>query len=120
MRLFHATSALENCDFRLALLAALTALALGFRHGAIPDRSSAHSATPFVAAPIINHIRAPCRYGSEANALGEGDSVSLAGEITHVLDDGRVTVRVHGFDYPITLRSEYVSLLAKRQSPKRR
>jgi hypothetical protein len=49
----------------------------------------------------------------------EGDSVGLHGEITRIHDDGRVTIRVHGFDYPITVRSEHVNLTAKHRAQRR-
>ena len=37
----------------------------------------------------------------------EGDSISMQGEIAHVHDNGTVTVRLHGFDYPLTVRAEH-------------
>ena len=46
--------------------------------------------------------------------LREGD-ISMQGEITHVHDNGTVTVRLHGFDYPLTVRAEHPSLIAKRK-----
>jgi hypothetical protein len=51
-----------------------------------------------------------------AMKLSEGDTVGMTGEVTHLHDDGRVTVRVHGFDYPITIRAERLSLVAKGKS----
>ena len=54
-----------------------------------------------------------------AEKFAEGDSVALQGEIAHVHDNGTVTIRVHGFDYPLTIRSEHVSLVAKTRTPKR-
>ena len=51
-----------------------------------------------------------------AMKLSEGDTVGMTGEVTYLHDDGRVTVRVHGFDYPITIRAERLSLVAKGKS----
>jgi preprotein translocase subunit YajC len=46
--------------------------------------------------------------------LTEGDTVGLTGEVTRINDDGAVTVRLHGFGTPITLRAEHLSLVAKK------
>ena len=54
-----------------------------------------------------------------AAKLSEGDTVGLTAEISLVHDDGTVTIRPHGFDYPITLRGEHLSLIAKRRSKQR-
>ena len=48
--------------------------------------------------------------------LSEGDTVGLTGEITRINDDGTVTLRLHGFDYPVTIRPENLSLIAKRKA----
>ncbi len=32
--------------------------------------------------------------------------------LTH--DDGKVTIRVQGYEYPLTIRAEHLSLIAKR------
>jgi hypothetical protein len=48
--------------------------------------------------------------------LSEGDTVGLQGEVTHVHGDGTVTVRLHGYSTPITLRSEHLSLVAKKKA----
>jgi hypothetical protein len=50
-----------------------------------------------------------------ATKLSEGDTVGMTGEITHVHDDGTVTVRVQGLGYPVTIVSEHLSLVAKRR-----
>ena len=36
--------------------------------------------------------------------LTEGDTVGLTGEVTMVHDDGTVTISLHGYVYPLTLR----------------
>jgi hypothetical protein len=51
--------------------------------------------------------------------LGEGDTISMQGEVTIVHDDGRVTVWLHGYDYPITVRAEHISLVAKAKGGRR-
>ena len=48
-----------------------------------------------------------------AAKLSEGDTVGLTGEVTMVHDDGTVTINLHGYDYPLTLRAEHLSLIAK-------
>lgn len=58
-----------------------------------------------------------------ADKLSQGDTVGLTGEVTHVHDDGTVTVRLHGYDFPITTRGEHLQLVAKKKPegvPKRR
>ena len=53
--------------------------------------------------------------------LGEGDTVGLTAEVSIVHDDGTVTIWLHGYSVPITLRAEHLSLIAKRKpvKPKR-
>ena len=50
-----------------------------------------------------------------AAKLSESDTVGLTAEISLVHDDGTVTIRPRGFDYPITLRGGHLSLIAKRR-----
>ncbi len=50
--------------------------------------------------------------------LGQGDTVGLTGEVSIVHDDGKVTLRLKGFDIPITIRAEHLSLIAKRAPAK--
>ena len=38
------------------------------------------------------------------SSLSEGDTITRQGEVTRVNDDGTVTVRLHGYDYPTTTR----------------
>jgi hypothetical protein len=52
--------------------------------------------------------------------LSEGDTIGATGEVTLVHDDGsltmmmaQVTIRLHGFGCPITLRAKHLSLVAK-------
>ena len=52
----------------------------------------------------------------KTNALDPGDTIDLTGEVTIVHDDGKVTFWLKGFDTPITLRAELVSLIAKKAS----
>ena len=54
-----------------------------------------------------------------AAKLSEGDTIGMTGEITHIHDDGRVTVRLMGYDTPLTTRGEHLSLIAKAKSSKR-
>jgi len=61
----------------------------------------------------------PSRYGDmvqakSKSALKVGDSVSITGEVTIVHDNGTVTVRVLGLDYPVTIGTEHLSLIASR------
>ena len=51
-----------------------------------------------------------------AEKFGVGDSISMLGEITHVHDDGRITVRLIGYGVPITTRGEHLSLVAKKKA----
>ena len=39
----------------------------------------------------------------------------MQGEVTLVHDDGRVSVRLHGFGTPITTRGEHLSLVAQSE-----
>ncbi len=55
-----------------------------------------------------------------ATKLSEGDTVGLTGEVTLVHDDGTVTISLHGYVYPLTLRAEHLSLIAKSRTPKRK
>ena len=48
--------------------------------------------------------------------LTEGYTVGITGEIAIVHDDGSVTLRLRGYDIPITTRGEHVSLIAKRKA----
>src|SRR5262245_4559483 len=57
--------------------------------------------------------RAPRRF--MAAKLSEGDTIAMQGEVTHVHDDGTVTVRLYGLNYPVTTTGEHLSLVAKRQ-----
>ena len=45
-------------------------------------------------------------------ALDEGDPVDLTGEMFVVHEDGTVTVRLRGYDYPLTLRASSAHLTA--------
>jgi hypothetical protein len=38
--------------------------------------------------------------------LSEGHTITMTGEVTLVHDDGTVTVRLHGYDVPVTTRGE--------------
>ena len=51
-----------------------------------------------------------------AEKLSEGDTASLTGEVTLIHDDGRVTVRLHGFSSPITISAEHLALVAKKKA----
>ena len=52
-------------------------------------------------------------------SLGEGDTVGMTGEVVLVHDDGKVTIRLQGYDCPMTVRSEHLSLIAKQASKRR-
>ena len=43
-----------------------------------------------------------------AAKLSEGDTIVMQGEVTMVHDDGSVTVRLHGYDVPITTTGEHL------------
>ena len=49
-----------------------------------------------------------------ATKLDEGDAIAMQGEVTHVHEDGKVTVRLVGYGTPITTRGEHLSLVAKK------
>jgi hypothetical protein len=51
-----------------------------------------------------------------ATKLAEGDTICTQGEVTMVHEDGTVTVRLHGFDYPVTVSAEHLSLIAKKKA----
>ncbi len=55
-----------------------------------------------------------------AAKLSEGDTIAMQGEVTMVHEDGKVTVRLHGFSVPITTTGEHLSLVAKRKPEPRR
>ena len=55
-----------------------------------------------------------------ADKLQEGDTIAIQGEVSAIHDDGRVTVRLVGFDYPITTRGEHLSLVTKKLGTKRK
>jgi hypothetical protein len=56
-----------------------------------------------------------------AAKLSEGDTVGMTGEVAIVHDDGRVTVRLHGYGYPLTIGGEHLGLVAKKKAePSRR
>ncbi|WP_292407169.1 hypothetical protein [Mesorhizobium sp.] len=38
--------------------------------------------------------------------LSEGETITMSGEVTLVHYDGTVTVRLHGYDVPVTTRGE--------------
>ena len=49
-----------------------------------------------------------------ATKLNEGDTVALQGEVTIIHEDGMATVHFHGYDTPVTIRAEHLSLVAKK------
>ena len=53
-----------------------------------------------------------------AEKLKEGDTIAMQGEVTRVHDDGEVTIRLIGYDIPITTRGEHLSLVAKAKASK--
>ena len=53
---------------------------------------------------------------AKATKLSEGDTISVTGEVTLVHGDGTVTVRLHGYDVPLTRRGEHPSLVAIRKA----
>ncbi len=44
-----------------------------------------------------------------------GDTVSMQGEVSAVHDDGMVTVWLHGYSAPLTVRAEHLTLVAKKK-----
>ena len=47
-------------------------------------------------------------------------TVGMTGEVTIIHDDGRVTLRLHGYDTPVTVRAEHSSLIAKQKPDRAR
>ncbi len=41
--------------------------------------------------------------------LSDGDTISMEGEVSAVHDDGMVTVWLHGYNVPLTVRAEYLT-----------
>ena len=54
-----------------------------------------------------------------AMKLSEGDTVGMAGEVSLVHEDGSVTLRLRGYDLPVTTRPEFLTMIAKRPDPGR-
>jgi hypothetical protein len=52
--------------------------------------------------------------------LAKGDTVSMTGEVTRLNDDGTVTVRLLGYDVPVTSRGEHSSPIVKRKVERRK
>jgi hypothetical protein len=52
--------------------------------------------------------------------LSEGDTIAMQGEVMIIHEDGRVTVRVLGYDLPVTTRGEHLQLIAKDKSGRRK
>ena len=50
---------------------------------------------------------------SDTTKLQQGDIIAMQGEVSALHTDGQVTVRLIGFDYPITTRGEHLNLVAK-------
>ena len=46
--------------------------------------------------------------------LNEGDIVGLTAEITRVHANGIVTIWLKGYEYPLAVRVEHLSLIAKK------
>ena len=49
-----------------------------------------------------------------ATKLSEGDRVVLSAEVAVIHVDGSVTLRLDGYDYPVTTRAEFLTLIAKQ------
>ena len=49
-----------------------------------------------------------------APKLSAGDTIGMSGEVPIVHDDGNVTLRLNGYDFPVTTRPEFLTLIAKR------
>ncbi len=47
--------------------------------------------------------------------LSDGDTISMEGEVSAVHDDGMVTVWLHGYNVPLTVRAEVFDLIAKKK-----
>ena len=64
----------------------------------------------------------PRKPPSSAPKFSQGDEIALTGTVSIVHDEqyGRqqITVRLHGFDYPLTVSDEHVDLVAKAKRPK--
>ncbi len=47
--------------------------------------------------------------------LSEGDTIAMQGEVTIGPDEGRVSVRLQGYDLPVTVRAEHLNIIARRR-----
>jgi hypothetical protein len=50
-----------------------------------------------------------------ATRLSEGDTIAMQGEVWAVPEDGTVTVWLHGYSVPLTVRAEHSTLVAKKK-----
>jgi hypothetical protein len=49
-----------------------------------------------------------------ATKRSAGDTIGMSGQVTRVNDDGTVTLRLNGYDFPVTTRPEFVTLISKQ------
>ena len=49
-----------------------------------------------------------------ATKLSTGDTIGMSGEVVRVNDDGTVTLRLHGYDIPVTTCPEFLTLISKK------
>jgi hypothetical protein len=65
---------------------------------------------------------APKHPNAYASKFSKGDEIAMTGTVTIVHDEAygrrQVTVRLRGFDYPLTVSDEHVDLVAKAKRPK--
>jgi hypothetical protein len=50
-----------------------------------------------------------------ATRLSEGDTIAMEGEVWAVHEDCTVTVWLHGYSVPLTVRAEHLTLVAKKK-----
>ena len=65
----------------------------------------------------------PRKSPSSAPKFSQGDEIALTGTVSIVHDEEygrrRVTVRLRGYDIPVTIWDEYVELVAKPERPEK-
>ena len=49
-----------------------------------------------------------------ATKRSAGDTIGMSGQVTRVNDDGTVTLCLNGYDFPVTTRPEFLTLISKK------
>jgi hypothetical protein len=84
------------------------ALGVGFR---LDNKEYGQDGSACPPSPPIGVRAAP----GQGPGLQPNDTIAMQGEVSRINDNGTGTVRLHGFDYPLTTRAEHLNLVAKRQ-----